>query len=212
MPIKTEKSWLGAKRQNAPVNRPQPAHYTRKSLNGATASSPLRCGVMLRVFRLLRNTDKQRAIHPPRQQATLPSRTPSQDNGLCRLPQAPRPRREQSDRRSLYASYATGLFSMGQSELLTMVIPLWAVLQGASPTEIGTLVGARSMLTFFLAIHGGALMDRLGARRVLMFFAFATGALAALYPFLPWFPAMVTWMLIGAGNWPGSGRKPSSRK
>lgn len=91
---------------------------------------------------------------------------------------------------------------MGQSELLTMVIPLWAVLQGASPTEIGTLVGARSMLTFFLAIHGGALMDRLGARRVLMFFAFATGALAALYPFLPWFPAMVAMqMLIGfAGN------------
>lgn len=83
-----------------------------------------------------------------------------------------------------------------------MVIPLWAVLQGASPTEIGTLVGARSMLTFFLAIHGGALMDRLGARRVLMFFAFATGALAALYPFLPWFPAMVAMqMLIGfAGN------------
>lgn len=91
---------------------------------------------------------------------------------------------------------------MGQSELLTMVIPLWAVLQGASPTQIGTLIGARSLLTFFLAIHGGALMDRLGTRRVLMFFACATGALAAVYPFLPWFPAMVAMqMLIGfAGN------------
>lgn len=87
---------------------------------------------------------------------------------------------------------------MGQAELLTMAIPLWALLQGASPTEIGTLVGARSMLTFFLAIHGGALMDRLGTRRVLMFFAFATGTLAAFYPFLPWFPAMVAMqMLIG---------------
>ena len=32
---------------------------------------------------------------------------------------------------------------MGQSELLTVVIPLWAILQGASPTQIGTLVGAR---------------------------------------------------------------------
>ena len=79
-----------------------------------------------------------------------------------------------------------------------MVIPLWALLQGASPTEIGMLVGARSMLTFFLAIHGGALMDRLGTRRVSMFFAIATGALAALYPILPWFPAMVALqMLIG---------------
>lgn len=91
---------------------------------------------------------------------------------------------------------------MGQAELLTMVIPLWAVLQGASPTEIGTLVGARSLLTFFLAIHGGALMDRIGTRRVMMFFACATGVLAAVYPFLPWFPAMVALQtLIGfAGN------------
>ncbi len=91
---------------------------------------------------------------------------------------------------------------MGQAELLTMIIPLWAVLQGASPTEIGTLVGARSLLTFFLAIHGGALMDRIGTRRVMMFFACATGALAAVYPFLPWFPAMVALQtLIGfAGN------------
>ncbi len=91
---------------------------------------------------------------------------------------------------------------MGQSELLTMVIPLWAVLQGASPTQIGTLIGARSLLTFFLAIHGGALMNRLGTRRVLMFFACSTGALAALYPFLPRFPAMVVMqILIGfAGN------------
>jgi MFS family permease len=103
-----------------------------------------------------------------------------------------------TNRRSLYASYAAGLFSMGQAELLTMVIPLWALLQGASPTQIGTLVGARSLLTFFLAIHGGALMDRLGTRRVMMFFACATGALAALYPALPWFPAMVAMQtLIG---------------
>jgi MFS family permease len=106
------------------------------------------------------------------------------------------------NRRSLHAAYAAGLFSMGQAELLTMIIPLWAVLQGATPTEIGTLIGARSLLTFFLAIHGGALMDRLGTRRVMMFFACLTGALAAAYPFLPWFPVMVALQtLIGfAGN------------
>jgi len=91
---------------------------------------------------------------------------------------------------------------MGQAELLTLAVPLWALLQGASPTQIGTLVGARSLLTFFLAIHGGALMDRLGTRRILMFFAGATAAVAASYPFLPWFPAMVVMqMLVGlAGN------------
>ncbi len=105
-------------------------------------------------------------------------------------------------RRSLYASYAAGLFSMGQAEALTMVVPLWAVLQGVSPTQIGILVGAKSIITFFLAIHGGALMDRLGTRRVMLFFAVISGLLAALYPAMPWFPLMVLLqMLIGfAGN------------
>lgn len=117
---------------------------------------------------------------------------------MTALPASEEPAPTLTNRRSLYASYAAGLFSMGQAELLTMVIPLWALLQGASPTQIGTLVGARSLLTFFLAIHGGALMDRLGTRRVMMFFACATGALAALYPALPWFPAMVAMQtLIG---------------
>lgn len=105
-------------------------------------------------------------------------------------------------RRTLYASYAAGLFSMGQAELLTMLVPLWAVLQGVSPTQIGILIGAKSMITFFLAIHGGALMDRLGTRRVMLFFAVISGSLAALYPAMPWFPLMVVLqMLIGfAGN------------
>ena len=87
---------------------------------------------------------------------------------------------------------------MGQAELLTFLVPLWAVLQGASPAEIGLLVGAKSLLTFFLAIHGGAMMDRLGTRRVMLFFTATTGCLAALYPFLPWLPVMVVLqMMIG---------------
>ena len=40
------------------------------------------------------------------------------------------PDRVTPSKRSLYASYAAGLFSMGQAESLTMVVPLWAVLQG----------------------------------------------------------------------------------
>lgn len=112
------------------------------------------------------------------------------------------------NRGALYGAYATGFLSMGQAELLTLVVPLWAMLQGASPTEIGALVGARSLLTFFLAIHGGALMDRFGTRRVLMFFAAACGMTALCYPFVPWLPAMVVLqMLVGlAGNttWMGA--------
>ncbi|MBX9757905.1 MAG: MFS transporter, partial [Beijerinckiaceae bacterium] len=110
--------------------------------------------------------------------------------------------REPVSRRTLHASYAAGLLSMGQAELLTMLVPLWALMQGASPAEVGLLVGAKSALTFFLAIHGGALMDRLGTRRVMLFFTVATAVLAAVYPLLPWLPAMVALqMLIGfAGN------------
>ena len=99
---------------------------------------------------------------------------------------------------NLPATYASGLFSMGQAELLTFVVPLWAVLQGAEPAEIGILVGARSALTFVLAIHGGALMDRLGTRRVMLFFTAMTGLVAAAYPFLPWLAVMIVLqMLIG---------------
>jgi MFS family permease len=105
-------------------------------------------------------------------------------------------------RRTLHFSYAAGLLSMGQAELLTMLVPLWAMLQGAQPAEIGLLIGAKSALTFFLAIHGGALMDRIGTRRVMLFFAASTAVLAAAYPFLPWLAAMIALqMLIGfAGN------------
>ncbi|MGE3245880.1 MAG: MFS transporter [Beijerinckiaceae bacterium] len=100
--------------------------------------------------------------------------------------------------RNIRPACAVGLFSMGQAELLTLIVPLWALLQGAQPAEIGALVSARSALTFFLAIHGGALMDRLGTRRVLMFFALLTAGLAAAYPLLPWLPVMIALqMLIG---------------
>ncbi|MFM2130054.1 MAG: hypothetical protein RL477_1600, partial [Pseudomonadota bacterium] len=43
------------------------------------------------------------------------------------------------DRRSLIASYGIGMFSIGQAEMLTMVIPLWAVLQGVPAAGIGIL-------------------------------------------------------------------------
>jgi MFS family permease len=45
-------------------------------------------------------------------------------------------------------------------------------------------------------------MDRIGTRRVMLFFAVVTAGLAALYPAMPWFPVMVgLQMLIGfAGN------------
>ena len=102
------------------------------------------------------------------------------------------------EQKKFVAAYAAGFFSMGQAELLTFVIPLWALMLGAQPAEIGILVGARSMLTFVLAMHGGALMDRLGTRRVMLFFTAMTGIIAGVYPFLPWLGlAVVLQSMIG---------------
>ena len=58
---------------------------------------------------------------------------------------------------------------MGYIDVFLM--PLYGGALNLSATEIGTLVGARSVLPVFLSIHVGTLMDRFGTRRVTMVFA-----------------------------------------
>jgi MFS family permease len=65
-----------------------------------------------------------------------------------------------------WAAWSIGFFCDSYSELFNIVVPLWALYLGYSPFEIGLLVGARSVLSFLLAIHGGALVDRFGTKRV----------------------------------------------
>lgn len=98
--------------------------------------------------------------------------------------------------RALYAAYATGPLSNGMTDMLAVAVPLWAISLGTSPTEIGIIIGARNVLPLFLAIHGGALMDRLGTRRVLLIVALAAASLAPLYPVLPWFPALIALQML----------------
>ena len=85
-------------------------------------------------------------------------------------------------RRAAYAAYGAGLFANGQWDMLGLVVPLYAVLHGLSPIEIGLIVSARSILPTLLSIHGGALMDRFGTRRVLIWVAIAMAALPLIYP------------------------------
>lgn len=78
------------------------------------------------------------------------------------------------------------------------IIPLWAVLIGANATEVGLLVGARSLLPGLLAIHGGALIDRFGPRRIMVVFVVVIIVMAPLYTLLPWFiPLLVMQTFIG---------------
>lgn len=96
----------------------------------------------------------------------------------------------------LYGAYCTGLFSMGLMDFFVLLVPLWALRIDATATEIGLLVGARSLLPFLFAIHGGALMDRLGVRRVTLVTAAAVCLLAPAYPALDWFPALLALQLV----------------
>lgn len=100
------------------------------------------------------------------------------------------------------ATFAAGLFASGQWDMLAVAVPLYAVLAGSTPVEIGMIVGARSVLPTILSIHGGILMDRWGTRRVLIWLAVLTAGLPLLYPVSYWFAALIVLqMALGlAGN------------
>jgi MFS family permease len=73
---------------------------------------------------------------------------------------------------------------------------------------IGIFLGSRQVLPVLLSIHGGAMMDRFGARRVILFIGLLSAVTMALYPAMPWFTAaIVLQMLNGVAestNWIGA--------
>lgn len=99
-------------------------------------------------------------------------------------------------KRAVTLAYGGGLLAMGLMDALIFVVPLWAIKLGASATEVGLLVGARSVLPCLFAIHGGVLMDRLGTRRVMAVAVAAIIAISPLYPGLPWVPALLILQML----------------
>ena len=93
--------------------------------------------------------------------------------------------------RAKYMTYATGLLSDTQSELIGFIIPLWAFVLGLGPLELGILVSAKAFLPSILAIHGGVLMDRYGTRLVMLLMAAACTLMPPLFPISTWFPALL---------------------
>jgi MFS family permease len=101
--------------------------------------------------------------------------------------------------RSLASLYIAGPFSMGYVDFYTFLIPLYGLSLRFEASEVGILVGARSVVAMFLAIHVGVLMDRFGTRKVTLFFVWAGMTLAPLFPLLPWFwPLLVLQLINGA--------------
>ena len=125
-----------------------------------------------------------------------------------REPSAAAVARPKVPKRAYYPVLGTGLAANINADFMTVAVPLWALMLGATPAEIGIMIGARSVLPFFLAIHGGVLMDRLGTRRMMLIFTLFSAALVPLYPLSPWFPALVALQmmtgLLGNLAWVGA--------
>jgi len=95
------------------------------------------------------------------------------------------------------AVYGSGLFANSSLQLYNVIIPLWVGLLTESAFLIGVVLGVRQVLPMLFSIHAGALMDRLGARRVTLWLAGLAVCIPPLYPLLPWIPALVVLQMLG---------------
>jgi len=102
---------------------------------------------------------------------------------------------QRQDRESV-AVLGVGLFTNAVWDMLSVVVPLYAVAVGLGAAEIGLIVAARSLLPALLSIHGGILMDELGTRRVLAWVAAASAVLPLLFPRSGWFGVLVGLQLL----------------
>ncbi|MEE8516461.1 MAG: MFS transporter, partial [Alphaproteobacteria bacterium] len=97
-----------------------------------------------------------------------------------------------------YAVYASGYLATSMQNMAGLLIPLWVVLTlEPSAFMIGIILGARHILPAVLSIHGGAMMDHLGAKRVMMVFAIAGFVVPIVYPLAPWIWAVVILQMLG---------------
>ncbi len=87
--------------------------------------------------------------------------------------------------------YAAGVFSNGSAVIASVIVPLWMLQIDPSPLLVGIALGARQLLPVLLSIHGGALMDRIGIRRVMLWFAVTGAVVPFLFPLFPYFAAVV---------------------
>ncbi len=93
--------------------------------------------------------------------------------------------------------YGAGFFASSLTDVTSIILPLWLAGTGASAAAIGFIIGARHILPFFFAIHGGALMDRFGARRLMILCSMISVIALPLFPVVGWLPAIVMLQMLG---------------
>ena len=104
--------------------------------------------------------------------------------------------------------YGAGVFSNSNVTIASVIVPLWALYMGVSPGVIGLLLGARHFPGLLFAIHGGVLLDRLGARPVMIAFALLAVTVPLLFPVLPFVWGMLVlqmaWGFATTMTWMGA--------
>lgn len=110
--------------------------------------------------------------------------------------------------RTQLAVYGIGTFSTTMHFMAITIVPLWVVGLELSPFVLGIVLGCRPFLSLFLSIHIGALMDRMGGRRVMLFFAILGTVAPILYPLAPHAVAVIVlqmiWGLADSMGWLGA--------
>ncbi len=104
--------------------------------------------------------------------------------------------------------YGAGMFASTVTDVISIILPIWLAGTGESAATIGLIIGSKHILPILLAIHGGALMDRFGARSVMVSCLMLAVITLPLFPWVGWFPLIVVLQVIaGFGTsmgWLGS--------
>ena len=93
--------------------------------------------------------------------------------------------------------YASAFFGITTESLIGMLLPLWALDRGLPPAQLGIAVALASLTPLLLAVPAGALCDRYGDRRIMLWAGLGAGATAALYPLAGGFVTACGLQLLG---------------
>lgn len=93
--------------------------------------------------------------------------------------------------------YGTAFFTGNLFPISHVVMPLWAAIElDASLFMVGVIIASRQLLPVTMSIHGGALLDRFGPRRVIMVLGVLGALSTASVPFLPFIWATILLQIV----------------
>lgn len=82
------------------------------------------------------------------------------------------------------------------SNLMAVILPLYLVSLKPTALMIGIVIGSRTFLPLLFSIHGGSMIDKIGARRVIFWSAIILSSVTFLYPTTYWLPLIILFQMI----------------